>query len=86
MPPVIAAAVDANPIFAVGEIDAALLQLEHEGLEMLGTAARDSNVAARDRTTEQQRTGHDAIGNDLVLAAGKFFHAFNRKRIARRDL
>ena len=39
---------------------------------MFGAAARDGHVAARDRAAEQQRAGHDAIGNDLVFDAVQF--------------
>ena len=52
---------------------------QHERFEMLGTAAGNRHVAARDRAGEQQRAGHDAIGNDLVFDAVQFLDAFDRR-------
>ena len=45
-------------------------------------AARDRDVAARRRACQEQRSGDDAVGDDLILDAVQFAHAFDDDRIA----
>ena len=44
-------------------------------------AAPHRDIAARRRATQEQRSGNDAIGDDLVLDAFEVAHAFDEDRV-----
>ncbi len=46
--------------------DAGVFENGERGVEVIGTAVADGDIAAGDRAGEEQRGGFDAVGNDVV--------------------
>ena len=71
----------ADPILARGHLDAALDEFVEQGVQVVRAAARHGDVAARRAPRQQQRSGDDAVGDDLVLDAVQLGDAVDDERV-----